>query len=279
MNRDGTGWNPRQKEIIVIDDTPEPPPSQVYLPEAPANNTRGAMNKRRKMPEGTSNAQSSTQNGCSYTMPTLNHLSLPSQPMPYDSMVTYGLPISYPATDYSAASSSSLGQLHFSNPLVNCDYRSSYTSPYMLRHVPTPSSGKRKRDDYADYQHDVIASRASNALGTSAARKIARTQRKQREVALRKEYAPEIYNGGGRSCDDQEGHYIIVPNSDLTHRYTIDKQLGQGTFGKVVRAYDRHKRAWVAIKIIRAVQKYRDASMIELRVLRTLQENDPRNTK
>ena len=58
----------------------------------------------------------------------------------------------------------------------------------------------------------------------------------------------------------------------------MDKLLGQGTFGKVVKAVDRRRgNECVAIKIIRSVQKYRDASKIELRVLRTLQANDEKN--
>src|SRR3569833_823131 len=55
------------------------------------------------------------------------------------------------------------------------------------------------------------------------------------------------------------------------------KLLGQGTFGKVVQARDRRKNELVAIKIIRSVQKYRDASRIELRVLATLKANDGEN--
>jgi len=55
------------------------------------------------------------------------------------------------------------------------------------------------------------------------------------------------------------------------------KLLGQGTFGKVVQARDRRKNELVAIKIIRSVQKYRDASRIELRVLQTLKANDAEN--
>lgn len=55
------------------------------------------------------------------------------------------------------------------------------------------------------------------------------------------------------------------------------KLLGQGTFGKVVQARDREKNELVAIKIIRSVQKYRDASRIELRVLETLKANDREN--
>lgn len=57
----------------------------------------------------------------------------------------------------------------------------------------------------------------------------------------------------------------------------IIKLLGQGTFGKVVQAHDRRRNKLVAIKIIRSVQKYRDASKIELRVLQTLKANDEEN--
>ncbi|KAI0548068.1 kinase-like domain-containing protein [Xylaria curta] len=81
----------------------------------------------------------------------------------------------------------------------------------------------------------------------------------------------------GIKIDDDDGHYIVVPDADLTSTYQIRKLLGQGTFGKVVEARDRRRNKLVAIKIIRAVQKYRDASRIELRVLQTLKANDEEN--
>jgi dual-specificity kinase len=55
--------------------------------------------------------------------------------------------------------------------------------------------------------------------------------------------------------------------------------LGQGTFGKVVEAIDTENNTRVAIKIIRAIPKYRDASKIEVRVLQKLRERDPTNRK
>lgn len=57
----------------------------------------------------------------------------------------------------------------------------------------------------------------------------------------------------------------------------IVRLLGQGTFGKVVEARDLKRNKPVAVKIIRSVQKYRDASRIELRVLATLKANDEEN--
>ncbi|CDR88799.1 related to Protein kinase lkh1 [Sporisorium scitamineum] len=77
--------------------------------------------------------------------------------------------------------------------------------------------------------------------------------------------------------DDDQGHFIVNQGDYVTSRYKILRLLGQGTFGKVVECYDKKLRKYVAIKIIRAVQKYRDASQIEIRVLRTLRENDPSN--
>jgi dual-specificity kinase len=53
--------------------------------------------------------------------------------------------------------------------------------------------------------------------------------------------------------------------------------LGQGTFGKVVEAVDIETNKRVAIKIIRAIQKYREASRIEVRVMQKLKERDPNN--
>ncbi|KIX07891.1 uncharacterized protein Z518_02545 [Rhinocladiella mackenziei CBS 650.93] len=80
-----------------------------------------------------------------------------------------------------------------------------------------------------------------------------------------------------QKVDDDDGHYMVTANTPLTDRYDIIKLLGQGTFGKVVEAYDKKKRTKCAIKIIRSVQKYRDASRIELRVLSTLALNDKTN--
>ncbi|GJE85514.1 ual-specificity kinase family protein [Phanerochaete sordida] len=78
-------------------------------------------------------------------------------------------------------------------------------------------------------------------------------------------------------CDDKEGHYIVRTNDLIYRRYQTVRLLGQGTFGKVVEAIDTDTNKRVAIKIIRAIPKYRDASKIEVRVLQKLKERDPTN--
>ncbi|KAI4268825.1 MAG: hypothetical protein LQ337_007621 [Flavoplaca oasis] len=77
--------------------------------------------------------------------------------------------------------------------------------------------------------------------------------------------------------DDDDGHFTVGAETYLGDRYQVVRLLGQGTFGKVVEAIDRRSKSRCAIKIIRSVQKYRDASRIELRVLSTLSQNDREN--
>ncbi|KAE8386512.1 hypothetical protein BDV23DRAFT_141514 [Aspergillus alliaceus] len=85
------------------------------------------------------------------------------------------------------------------------------------------------------------------------------------------------YANRGEKFDDDDGHYVVTSDTPLTDRYSIIKLLGQGTFGKVVEAYDKQRKTRCAVKIIRSIQKYRDASRIELRVLSTLASNDRQN--
>lgn len=40
--------------------------------------------------------------------------------------------------------------------------------------------------------------------------------------------------------------------------------LDPGTFGRVLECWDRKNKIYVAIKVVRNVQKYRDAAMIEV---------------
>ncbi|GAQ88233.1 putative serine/threonine-protein kinase [Klebsormidium nitens] len=90
--------------------------------------------------------------------------------------------------------------------------------------------------------------------------------------------APQM-NGGNRASppwreDDKDGHYTFELGENLTPRYKILSKMGEGTFGRVLECWDRDEAQYVAIKVIRNVQKYRDAAMIEIDVLQTLQKHD-----
>ncbi|KAK2591376.1 dual specificity protein kinase kns1, partial [Conoideocrella luteorostrata] len=79
------------------------------------------------------------------------------------------------------------------------------------------------------------------------------------------------------AADDADGHIILVPGQHITKQYRVEKLLGQGTFGKVVQAYDLMHNEHVALKVVRSNQKYRYAAYVEARVLQTLQNHDPGN--
>ncbi|CAF0918642.1 unnamed protein product [Rotaria sordida] len=77
--------------------------------------------------------------------------------------------------------------------------------------------------------------------------------------------------------DDDEGHLIYVPGDILHRQYEIRRTLGEGTFGKVVEVRDLRGdgNARLALKIIKNVDKYREAARLEINVLKTIKEKDP----
>eukprot|EP00898_Chlorokybus_atmophyticus_P007681 jgi/Chlat1/7914/Chrsp68S00583 len=101
-------------------------------------------------------------------------------------------------------------------------------------------------------------------------------------VAASEGSRPPVANGTKRKRasppwrpDEKDGHYAFELGDSLSSRYKILSKMGEGTFGRVAECWDREKKSYVAIKIIRNVSKYRDAAMIELDVLRHLQKHDP----
>uniref|UniRef100_A0A069DUK6 Putative lammer dual specificity kinase n=1 Tax=Panstrongylus megistus TaxID=65343 RepID=A0A069DUK6_9HEMI len=75
--------------------------------------------------------------------------------------------------------------------------------------------------------------------------------------------------------DDEDGHLIYRHGDVLQSRYKIQATLGEGTFGKVVKVKDLQTDEIMALKIIKNVEKYRDAAKLEINVLEKLAEKDP----
>ncbi|KAM9294152.1 dual specificity protein kinase CLK2 [Gastrophryne carolinensis] len=78
--------------------------------------------------------------------------------------------------------------------------------------------------------------------------------------------------------DDVEGHLIYRNGDWLQERYEIISTLGEGTFGRVAECID-HRRGGnrVALKIIKNVEKYKEAARLEINVLAKIREKDPDN--
>ncbi|XP_064653146.1 dual specificity protein kinase CLK2-like isoform X2 [Lineus longissimus] len=76
--------------------------------------------------------------------------------------------------------------------------------------------------------------------------------------------------------DDEEGHLIYRQGDLLQARYEVIRTLGEGTFGKVVEVKDNQRNGQqLALKIIKNVEKYREAAKLEINVLEKLMERDP----
>ncbi|XP_061758073.1 dual specificity protein kinase CLK4-like isoform X1 [Nerophis ophidion] len=75
--------------------------------------------------------------------------------------------------------------------------------------------------------------------------------------------------------DDDEGHLIYHNGDMLKARYEIVCTLGEGAFGKVVECVDHlNNGARLALKIIKNIDRYRDAAKSEVAVLEQLKSLD-----
>ncbi|KAK8926678.1 Serine/threonine-protein kinase AFC1 [Platanthera zijinensis] len=93
-------------------------------------------------------------------------------------------------------------------------------------------------------------------------------------------FSPYYYGGLTRHvsppwrADDKDGHYVFVVGDNLTARYKVLSKMGEGTFGQVLECWDQERMESVAIKVVRSIQKYREAAMIEIDVLQRLAKKD-----
>ncbi|XP_056142468.1 dual specificity protein kinase CLK2-like isoform X1 [Lampris incognitus] len=81
---------------------------------------------------------------------------------------------------------------------------------------------------------------------------------------------------GDNRRDADNGHLIYKSGDIIQDRYEIVNTLGEGTFGKVVRCVD-HRRGGLstALKIIKNLERYREAAKLEINVLEEISEKDP----
>ncbi|CAK0889883.1 unnamed protein product, partial [Prorocentrum cordatum] len=78
------------------------------------------------------------------------------------------------------------------------------------------------------------------------------------------------------SDDDEIVHFSWKEGMVLNHRYQLTALLGDGTFGRVVLARDRHDGGReVAVKIIRDVKRYMENAKIEADILADIRKADP----
>ncbi|XP_015180972.1 PREDICTED: dual specificity protein kinase CLK3 isoform X2 [Polistes dominula] len=75
--------------------------------------------------------------------------------------------------------------------------------------------------------------------------------------------------------DDEDGHLVYQSSDILANRYKVLATLGEGTFGKVVKVKDLQMDHVMALKIIKNVEKYREAAKLEINALEKIAAKDP----
>ncbi|GFR87538.1 dual specificity protein kinase CLK2, partial [Elysia marginata] len=132
--------------------------------------------------------------------------------------------------------------------------------------------------DHASIAVSVTTTSSNNRH--SGSRRRPRRRRHHRRSSYSSKRDPGESGGGGRGDekaveDDEDGHLIYRAGDLLQARYEIISTLGEGTFGKVVECKDLHKgNERLALKIIKNVEKYREAAKLEINVLEKLKEKD-----
>lgn len=77
--------------------------------------------------------------------------------------------------------------------------------------------------------------------------------------------------------DDEKGNLILYKRDHIAFRYEIIRLLGQGSFGQVCECLDHKDNSKVAVKIIKNSKNLANQAHVEIKILKILAENDPKN--
>ncbi|KAF8435522.1 kinase-like domain-containing protein [Terfezia claveryi] len=263
-------WNEFYKngipqEIIVIDDTESPPP--------PPNAKRTTLPTSRIAPSPQSAMNNIPRHADKKRRTTNTSTYEPVYPGPVYSATHTPLAVGHVSPTVTASTSTAGRNSSTLISTAATSAGSSGVGPSATVAYPAANGAKRKRMATRSTVAAAVAAASGDVFG--GYHPPPKPPIKAKEVYVKPVADRDQLKNV--KVDDDDGHYIVQPEANLTDRYKITRLLGQGTFGKVVEAYDKEKRTSCAIKVIRSVQKYRDASRIELRVLSTLQYNDTEN--
>ncbi|XP_058977616.1 probable serine/threonine-protein kinase clkA isoform X7 [Musca domestica] len=132
-------------------------------------------------------------------------------------------------------------------------------------HRKSPTSGRRVHNKYR-YRDDT---------SHSSSRRRHRDRAKDERDSGRNNRRSHSKTAKPVIQDDSDGHLIYRSGDILHHRYKIMATLGEGTFGRVVKVKDMERDYCMALKIIKNVEKYREAAKLEINALEKIAQKDP----
>ncbi|XP_074094096.1 CDC like kinase darkener of apricot isoform X6 [Cotesia typhae] len=148
----------------------------------------------------------------------------------------------------------------------------------VLAPVPSPHVHKQRERECRDRDR-VHTTRPSSR----EARRIRWARRRRAPSAESQESSRHRHKSPSRSQsprppsveDDEDGHLVYQSGDVLANRYKVLATLGEGTFGKVVKVKDLQMDHVMALKIIKNVEKYREAAKLEINALEKIAAKDP----
>jgi CDC-like kinase len=201
-------------------------------------------------------------------------------------------PSSYGNTQGSAAA----GSKRNINTSIGSDYQLPQTTPnnQLYNQPPPPFSSSNDLINVSNNNNNSSNSSTSAALSyeerinTALGRKVPKSSTSstiastQQNVQKSKSYSNFARDLGAQAVapisDDDDGHLAYKLGDVIeheNHRYKILATLGEGTFGKVVKVKELNTDIILALKVIKNVDKYREAAKLEVNVLEKIQEKDP----
>ncbi|XP_029161544.1 dual specificity protein kinase CLK2 isoform X4 [Nylanderia fulva] len=145
---------------------------------------------------------------------------------------------------------------------------------YKRSHRRSPSSGRQHghRDRDRDRVHLVhpTSSRRTRLHRHHGSSSVSQERHRHRSPSTRSQSPrpPSVE-------DDEDGHLVYQSGDILANRYKVLATLGEGTFGKVVKVKDLQMDHVMALKIIKNVEKYREAAKLEINALEKIAVKDP----
>ncbi|XP_017796332.1 PREDICTED: serine/threonine-protein kinase Doa isoform X3 [Habropoda laboriosa] len=144
---------------------------------------------------------------------------------------------------------------------------------YKRSHRRSPTSG-RQQHGHRDRDRDRLAhptsSRRARIYRHHASSSASQDRHRHRSPSSRSQSPrpPSVE-------DDEDGHLVYQSGDILANRYKVLATLGEGTFGKVVKVKDLQMDHVMALKIIKNVEKYREAAKLEINALEKIATKDP----
>lgn len=163
----------------------------------------------------------------------------------------------------------------------NNSYQPDGSREYSNARVTNSRGNERHHDHFHDREHHRSDRKYTrhrhdrrhvkhHHQSSSRRRKASYDGSKRRKLETRTSSPRSSVSGGSdSSVDDTVGH--LNPRVDgsyiIDNRYTITKQLGVGTFGKVYQCSDKKYQDVVAIKVIRNIKRYLHSAEVEADIL------------